>query len=198
MTRVAQVLAATAAGAVFSGLVLAAQGTPPPAPAQTAPGAGPAMSAEEILQYHSKDEKGGSPEGGRPLYEKLCASCHIYGALGREVGPDLTTISSRFKKVDLLDSILYPSKVVSDQYKSEMIELKDGKVITGVLVRESAAMVVVRTAESPDKPVSVPKGQIAERGASPVSLMPEGLFAGLSHTEIADLLAFLLAPPPAK
>ncbi|CAN5661553.1 hypothetical protein BH24ACI4_BH24ACI4_09130 [soil metagenome] len=198
MTRVAQVLAATAAGAFFSGLVLAAQGTPPPTPAQTAPGAGSGMSAEEILQYHSKDEKGGSPEGGRPIYEKLCASCHIYGALGREVGPDLTTISSRFKKVDMLDSILYPSKVISDQYKSEMIELTSGKVITGVLVRESAAMVVVRTADSPDKPVSVPKGQIAERGASPVSLMPEGLLAGLSHTEIADLLAFLLAPPPAK
>lgn len=198
MTRVAQVLAATAAGAFFSGLVLAAQGTPPPTPAQTAPGAGPGMSAEEILQYHSKDEKGGSPEGGRPLYEKLCASCHIYGPIGREVGPDLTTISSRFRKADMLDSILYPSKVVSDQYKAEMIELKDGKVITGVLVRESAAMVVVRTADSPDKPVSVPKGQIAERGASPVSLMPEGLLAGLSHTEIADLLAFLLAPPPAK
>lgn len=156
------------------------------------------ISPEEILAYHTKDEKGGSAEAGRPLYEKLCAGCHRFGAIGKDVGPDLSTITSRFKKQDILDSILWPSKVISDQYQAEMIELTDGKIVTGVLVRETAAAVLVRTGENPDKPVAVPKGQIASRAPSPISLMPERLLSGLSHADIANLLAFLMAPAPEK
>jgi len=57
---------------------------------------------------------------------------------------------------------------------------------------------VLRTAEAPEKPVSIPKGKIKERMTSPISLMPDGLLSGLTQQEIADLLAFLLAPAPAK
>jgi putative heme-binding domain-containing protein len=160
--------------------------------------AGQKMKPEEILEYHSKEDAAGSAEAGRALYEKQCASCHRFGALGKDVGPDMTTIASRFKKRDVLDSILWPSKVISDQYQAEMFELKDGKIVTGVIVRETVAAVQVRTAETPDKPVAVPKSQIANRAASTVSLMPEGLLDGLSHTEIANLLAFVMSPPPAK
>jgi putative heme-binding domain-containing protein len=79
-----------------------------------------------------------------------------------------------------------------------MFELSDGKIVTGVIVRETAAAVQVRTAEAPDKPVAIPKAQIANRAASTVSLMPEGLIEGMSHDDIANLLAFVMAPPPAK
>jgi putative heme-binding domain-containing protein len=158
----------------------------------------PKMTPEQIRDYHAKDEKGGNAEAGRALYEKQCATCHRFGAIGKDVGPDLTTIASRFKKADVLDSILWPSKVISDQYQAEMFELNDGKIVTGVIVRETAAAVQVRTAENPDKPVAVPKGQIKNRAASTVSLMPEGLIDGMTQQQVADLLAFTLAPAPAK
>jgi putative heme-binding domain-containing protein len=93
---------------------------------------------------------------------------------------------------------LWPSKVISDQYKSEMFEMKDGSVLSGVIVRENAANVFLRTVESPDRPVPVPKAQIANRGESVVSLMPAGLLDGYSQTDISNLLGFVLAPPPAK
>ena len=160
--------------------------------------AGQKMSPEQILDYHSKDEKGGSAEAGRPLFEKQCAICHRFGALGKDVGPDLTTIASRFKKRDVLEAILWPSKVISDQYQAEMFELKDGKLVTGVIVRETAAAVQVRTAESPEKPVAIQKAEIANRAASTVSLMSANLLDGLSQAETADLLAFIMAPPPDK
>jgi putative heme-binding domain-containing protein len=165
---------------------------------ETPAAAGQKRSPEEILAAHTKEEKAGNAEAGRALYEKQCAACHRFGAIGTDVGPDLTTITSRFKKKDILDSILWPSKVISDQYQAEMIELKDGKVITGVLVRESAASVVVRTGDNPEKPVAVPKGQIATRAPSTISLMPEGLLDGLTDEQIANLLAFIQAPPPSK
>lgn len=156
----------------------------------------PAPTAEQILAAQTKDDKGGRAAEGRPLYEKQCATCHRFGGIGRDVGPDLTTITSRFKKADILEAILWPSKVISDQYQAEMFELTDGKVVTGVLVRETAAAVLVRTGEQPERPVAVPKAQIAVRAPSTVSLMPEGLLTGLSHEQIADLLAFMQAPPP--
>jgi len=179
-------------------LVVAAAATVGSRVAGQEPAGAQKMTPDAILEYHTKDEKGGSVEAGRPLYEKQCAICHRFGAIGTDVGPDLTTIASRFKKRDVLDAILYPSKVISDQYQAEMFELKDGKIVTGAIVRETAASVQVRTAENPDKPVAIPKGQIANRATSTVSLMPEGLLESLSQQQIADLLAFVMAPPPAK
>jgi putative heme-binding domain-containing protein len=157
------------------------------------------QTPEEIFAYHTKQEGGGSPDAGRPIFEKVCAACHRFGeALGRDVGPDLTTITSRFKKRDVLEAILWPSKVISDQYKAEMFELKDGSVVTGVIVRENAINVFVRTAENPDKPVAIAKGNITNRGESAVSLMPAGLLDAYNPEEIANLLAFVMAPPPSK
>jgi putative heme-binding domain-containing protein len=164
-------------------------------PAPAAQPSGPKLTAEEIFEYQNKQEAAGSPEAGRPIYEKVCATCHRFGEIGKDVGPDLTTIASRFKKTDLLESILWPSKIISDQYQSEMLELKDGSIVTGVLVRESAIAVFIRTAESPERPVQIPKAKIANRATSPVSLMQERLLDGYTQTDIANLLAFVLVPP---
>lgn len=156
-------------------------------------------TAEEIFEFQNKQEQAGSPEVGRPIFEKVCATCHRFGeAMGKDVGPDLTTIASRFKKRDVLESILWPSKVISDQYKSEMFEMKDGKLVSGVIVRENANNVFVRTPDNPDRPVAVPKAEIANRAESTVSLMPAGLLDGYNQTDISNLLAFVLAAPPAK
>jgi putative heme-binding domain-containing protein len=160
--------------------------------------AGAKVPPEEILAQQLKDDTPANAEAGRPSFEKQCAICHRFGGMGRDVGPDLTTITSRFKKKDILESILWPSKVISDQYQAEMFELNDGKVITGAIVRESAAAVLVRTAENPEKPVAVPKGQIKARAVSTASLMPDGLLDGMSQSDVANLLAFVMAPPPAK
>ena len=158
--------------------------------------AGAKLTPEEIFEFQMKQEQPGNAEAGRAVFEKQCAICHRFGAIGKEIGPDLSTITSRFQKKDILEAILWPSKVISDQYKSEMFELKSGKVISGVVVRETAASVLVRTADAPERPVSVPKAQIADRGESKVSMMPEALLDGYSQQDIADLLAFLMSPPP--
>jgi putative heme-binding domain-containing protein len=136
------------------------------------------------------------PAEGQPVFEKLCASCHRFGELGTDVGPDLTTLSSRFKKKDILESILWPSKIISDQYEAVMIETDGGDIVVGAVVMEDDQRIVLRTAQNPDRPVAVPKSRIKTQQKSSVSLMPPGLLAGLSHTEINGLVAFLLAGPP--
>ena len=94
--------------------------------------------------------------------------------------------------------MLWPSKVISDQYLPEIFELSDGKVVSGLIVRENATAVLVRTPDNPEKPTVVTKSQITNRAASTVSMMPEGLYEKLSPAELSDLLAFVLAPPPDK
>jgi len=151
---------------------------------------------EAILAAQAND--GGTPAAGRKTFDARCAACHRFGGIGKDVGPDLTTIASRFKRRDVLEAMLWPSKVISDQYLSEIFELADGKVVSGLIVRENATAVLVRTPDNPDKPVVVQKAQITNRAQSTVSLMPDGLFDKLSASELADLLAFVLAPPPDK
>jgi putative heme-binding domain-containing protein len=182
----------TAAVAAF---ILAGGGSATLIHSQEAP-AGEKPTPDQIFEYHTKQDQAGNAEAGRPLFDTQCATCHRFGSLGKEIGPDLTTITSRFQKKDLLEAILWPSKVISDQYKSELFQLTSGKVISGVVARETAASVLVRTAESPERPVSIPKAQIAERGESKVSMMPENLLEGLSQADVANLLAFLMSPPP--
>jgi putative heme-binding domain-containing protein len=79
-----------------------------------------------------------------------------------------------------------------------MFELSDGKIVSGLIVRETAAAILVRTADTPDKPVAVPKAQVSSRAPSTVSMMPEGLVDTLTPKQTADLLAFSMAPPPDK
>src|SRR5690242_11697729 len=121
-------------------------------------------TVDEIFETQNKQEQAGSPDAGRPIFEKLCAGCHRFGeAIGKDVGPDLTTIASRFKRRDVLESILWPSKVISDQYKSEMFEITGGAVLAGIVVREDASRVFLRTPESPERPVPIAKAQIVTR-----------------------------------
>ena len=193
VSPVTRACAAAFAGMMAAATIAATAQTPAPA------GQGaPQLTREQVLEAHTKDEKGGTASAGRALYDERCAGCHRFGGIGKDVGPDLTTITSRFKKRDILESILWPSKIISDQYQAEMFEMNDGRVITGVVIRETANAALVRTGENPDKPVVVTFAQMTARAPGTVSLMPEGLIDNLTHQQIADLLAFMMAPPPDK
>ena len=137
-----------------------------------------------------------SADEGRQIYDKLCAQCHKFGAIGKEVGPDLTTVTSRLKKKDIVESILWPSKTISDQYEMALVQTKTGDVISGMVQRENAQAVFLITAEAPDKPIRVLKAQIAERKKSSVSIMPEGLVDTLGVGPVSSLVTFLLGRPP--
>ena len=137
-----------------------------------------------------------APDAGRAVFEKVCATCHTFGAVGKEVGPDLTAIASRMKRPELVESILWPSRTIPDQYQMTLIETKAGDFVGGMVRREDAVRVVIVTAQALDKPITVPKTQIKFRKKSTTSLMPEDLLAEFSLPQVAGLVAFLLAGPP--
>jgi putative heme-binding domain-containing protein len=150
---------------------------------------------DQILQLAVNAPPGKNVAGGRALFEKHCGTCHRFGPIGNDVGPDLTTVNSRFQKKDILESILFPSKTVSDQYQSEEIKTATA-TYNALLLRETPAVLQIRVNTDPAKPVVVPKAQITSREKSTVSFMPEGLIDKMSQADIANLIAFIQAGPP--
>ena len=96
--------------------------------------------------------------------------CHKYGKDGEGVGPDLTTLSKRFKRADILESIVFPSKVISDQYRSTPIMTNKGVQLDGLAATQGDTVTVL---QSDGSKVTLRKDEIEQQFASLVSVMPE-------------------------
>jgi len=137
--------------------------------------------------------KEGHADRGRDVFfragDKGCSGCHRVQGRGQWVGPDLSTIGVKYGRDELLRSILNPSAAISHNFRSLVVGLDDGRVLTGLPVEDAPDRLVLKTAEGERVPVR-PK-QIEERKESDVSLMPEGLAETMTDQELADLLSFL-------
>ena len=131
-------------------------------------------------------------ERGRRLYAAVaCASCHRFGVEGGGVGPDLTAVAGRFNVRDLLESIVEPSKVISDQYAAVSIAKKNGQIVTGRVSNLSGgSLSIIEDMFDPGSATNVSRTDIEEIKPSDVSLMPIGLLNSLTEPEIQDLIAF--------
>ena len=128
------------------------------------------------------------------MFEKAqCVKCHRFGARGEGVGPDLTTVRRRFQRKEILESILYPSQVISDQYKSATVVTIDGVVRMGMAAPQGDGSIVLLLPDATK--VVVPKDEIDEVRDSPKSAMPEGLLNTLTLQEIAELFRYLEQVP---
>ena len=154
---------------------------------------GSKMTRQQVMDKLTSDAPGttASIAKGKEVYEKLCAGCHIFGDTGVSVGPDLTTLSSRFGKRETLDSIMWPSRTISDQYTVTTFELNDGSYQSGVVVREDARAVYIKNSENLERPRPILLDAIKQRTDSTVSLMPENLVADLSLDDIESLVVYV-------
>lgn len=150
---------------------------------------------QELLSFLTGPQASqGVAARGAALFEKAhCIKCHRYGDRGDSVGPDLTNVSKRFQKKEILESILFPSHVISDQYASQMIITKDGKNLLGMVAPGGDGSLIVLQANG-EKTI-IPEDDVEEATRSKVSAMPEGLLNVLSLEEIVDLFAYLSTPP---
>jgi putative heme-binding domain-containing protein len=123
--------------------------------------------------------------------EMKCANCHKVGDKGTALGPDLTAIGKTRSRAELLESILEPSRRVEPQYASYLVKTADGRTFTGLLVKRDDKQVIVKDAEN--KEIVLAAGDVESVQPSRLSLMPDGLVAGLTPQEAADLLEFLVA-----
>jgi putative heme-binding domain-containing protein len=148
-------------------------------------------SYDELLSYlDSPEGKAGNSTRGTAVFETAqCVKCHRYGGRGESLGPDLTTVANRFQSKEILESIVYPSQVVSDQYASQII-VANGKTYTGIAGRNPDGSISVLQADG--QKIQLAADEIDEVRPSKMSSMPEGLLNPLSLEQVADLFAYMM------
>jgi putative heme-binding domain-containing protein len=136
----------------------------------------------------------GDPKNGEAIFfnkEMKCANCHKLGDKGMSLGPDLTGIGKDRSRAELLDSILNPSAKVDPKFASYLLKTHDGRSFTGLLVKRDEKQAVLRDVEN--KEIVLAADNVETIQPSRLSLMPDGLAAGLTPQEAADLVEFLAA-----
>jgi putative heme-binding domain-containing protein len=123
-----------------------------------------------------------------------CYDCHRFNGEGGAVGPDLTILSGRFSAHDILESVMEPNKVISDQYAAVNVVTTDGKTMTGRISNYGGGRIVINTDMlDPTALVEVDPKDIEVLETASVSMMPSGLLNTLHEDELLDLFAFLLS-----
>lgn len=135
-------------------------------------------------------EKGNAARGERIFRraELQCQKCHAIAGAGGKVGSDLISLGATAPVDYIVESLLNPNAKVKEGYHSKLVVTDEGKVITGIPIRESATELVLRDAE--DREVSIPIMMIEEKKDGR-SLMPDGAVDLLTRAELVDLIRFL-------
>lgn len=124
---------------------------------------------------------------GRALYAQTCAQCHLLFGSGGQIGPDITG-SNRANLEYILQNVVDPNALIGQDYQAIDIETEDGARHLGIIEREDASAVSLKTTSGV---VIIPKGEIFARQRSDKSMMPEGLLDAMQEHEIRDLIAYL-------
>jgi putative heme-binding domain-containing protein len=150
---------------------------------------------QDLLEFINKEglEEASAARGELVFTKAQCVKCHRSGAVGASAGPDLTSIGKRFTKREILESILFPSHVISDQYATKSIVTTGGRTFTGMVGVGGADEVTILQEDG--RTVTVAKDQVDEMHAVKKSAMPEGLMNELEQQEVADLIEFLIKAP---
>jgi putative heme-binding domain-containing protein len=150
---------------------------------------GHTSTRQQVLeQYKSAVSLKGNDQHGHEIFSKTCTACHQLKGEGNTVGADLTALTDRSPQA-LMIAILDPNAAVDGRFVNYVVELKDGRTLSGVIADESSSgMTVLQANGIKDK---VLRRDIERMRSTSLSLMPEGLEAGMSQQDLADLIAYV-------
>jgi putative membrane-bound dehydrogenase-like protein len=135
----------------------------------------------------------GDAKNGKTLFTKHCATCHKLFNEGSTVGPDLT-FANRSDRDFLLISAVDPSAVVRKEFQSHVALLKNGTVVTGLIVENKPPKMVF--VDSKGQKTEISHDDIEKLQESPTSLMPDNILKQFKPDELRDLFAYLQAAKP--
>ncbi len=150
------------------------------------------LSEEELAKFVAEVRAQGNPARGESVFhrpEMSCLQCHAVNGAGGIVGPDLSAVGTGSEVNYLIESILFPNKIIKDGFESVEVTTKDDEYYLGIKVRDNKTELVLKDASHNE--IVIPVANIKERKDKKVSLMPSGLANGLTHAELIDLVRFL-------
>ena len=145
-----------------------------------------------VKRYQAALDLTADTRRGAQVFTEACSKCHRLNGQGAEVGPDLGSVRRRAPAL-LLADILVPSRAIAQNYESHVVETDSGDTHDGVVAAQSPTAVVLRR-EGGEETV-VPRARIRKMYASNLSAMPADLEQQIDLQQMADLLAYLTAPP---
>lgn len=166
----------------------------------TPKGPGRVWTVDEAVTSVKDNLAGRDFASGENLFHATaCAACHRFAGEGMGIGPDLTGAASRYTVADMLENIIAPSKVISDQYGSTQFTMKDGSSIIGRVGGEEDGIAHIMTNPfSPDSNVDVTLADVKQREPFAFSPMPAGLVNALNADELSDLVAYIFSAGDAE
>jgi len=151
--------------------------------------------ADVLKQYQPALSLKGDAARGHKIFSERCVSCHRVGTEGFAVGPDLASVTANGKE-KVLTSILDPSAEVAAAFVAYTVETKSGDAYLAIVAGDNPQMLTLKMPNG--EATQVPRSDVKVLKSSDKSLMPDGLEAGLSAQDMADLLEFVLASKPAQ
>ena len=150
-------------------------------------------SGRTLPPFYELVRREGRADHGRDIFFRAgangCSTCHRVQGQGQWIGPDLSTIGTKYGRDELIRSILNPSAAIGYNYRSLTVALNDGRVLTGLPVEDSPDRLIIKTAEG--ERVAIKPSTIDVRKTADISLMPEGLAETMEDQDFIDLLTFL-------
>lgn len=148
----------------------------------------PPSRAEVTARFREAAATRGDAARGQVQYQQRCLACHRADGQGLQVGPDLVTVKTRGRDA-LLTAILEPSKEVAAQYIVFHFTTRDGAAYAGFIAEDNATGVTLKMPGGLTQ--TLPRALIKGSSSTGQSLMPEGLEAGMTVQDMADLLTFI-------
>jgi putative heme-binding domain-containing protein len=130
----------------------------------------------------------GSAARGKLVFKESCATCHKLFDEGESIGPELTG-ADRGNLDFLLTSLVDPSAQVRKEFQSQTIALKDGRVLSGLVVDENDRVLTLIDSNRQKTPIA--RDLIEQSKPADTSLMPEGMLEKLTEPQIRDLFRYL-------
>ncbi len=157
------------------------------------PPASPAPPAREQFARFALSNQG-DPVRGRGIFHDPggpgCIKCHRAGGSdGGDLGPDLSSVGAKYDRTQIVESILFPSRQISEGFRQTVLRIRSGDVVAGVLRGEDPRTLILFDRDA--RRFQVRKEDVLDRKESDLSLMPDGLEAALSLQDFSDLCAYL-------
>jgi|TARA_B110000495_G_scaffold107036_1_gene92475 putative heme-binding domain-containing protein len=161
-----------------------------------AQGPGVAWTVDSALKMlNEKPLKNRSHAQGKKMFSAgMCIACHNFANEGGGVGPDLNNLAKRSDYRSILESILKPNLVVSDQFEQHELKMKDGSTVLGRIVSEKDGLIsIVQSGFTPNIMTKVNKADVLSSKGSKLSMMPPGLIYSMNAEELKDLMAYFIS-----
>ena len=152
-------------------------------------------SEEKVLAIASLASQKGSFDRGLKIYTRAksaCFSCHRIGSAGGIIGPELIASSKLRTPNQIVESLLWPNRVVAKEFQPVKIVTTDGELVSGYEVATDSTDSSIAIQDPASQKRTLLDRANIEQQANGLSLMPSGLVSSLTDQEMADLVRFLV------